>query len=291
MTATWTVVRLLGWAAPYLESHGSGSPRLDAELLLAAVLGCSRLELYLHHDRPLDREELAAFKALLLRRRQREPMAYILGEKEFWSLPFRVSPAVLIPRPETEHLVEEAIRIIDRHYPEGAFVVDFGTGCGNIILSLAAHYRQRPGYAWEGIDRSPAAVEVARANAERLDLAAVTWRVADLEAAAADPARPWQLVVSNPPYIPAGELAGLAPEVRQEPREALDGGRDGLDYYRVIARRLPALLPAGGWLLLEVGAGQAPAVADMLTAAGAGEVARVRDLQGIERVVVCQWMP
>lgn len=290
MAATWTVVSLLAWAAPYLESYGIDTPRLDAELLLGAVLGLDRLQLYLQHDRPLEAVELARFKALVIRRREREPLAYITGTREFWSLPLLVTPAVLIPRPDTELLVETAIGIIDEGYPGGAKVADFGTGSGAVILALAAHYRDRSGFHWQGIDLSDAAVAVARENAARLRLEGVRIDTADMTGHE-PPAGGWDIIVVNPPYIPRADLADLQPEVRREPAAALDGGPDGLHFYRRLAGRLERLLASGGRILFEVGAGQAPAVAGLLVAAGAGEIMTRRDLQDIERVVGGRWMP
>jgi release factor glutamine methyltransferase len=290
MAATWTVTSLLRWAALYLESYGIDTPRLDAELLLGAVLGLDRLQLYLQHDRPLEPAELARFKGLIIRRREREPLAYITGAREFCSLPLKVNPAVLIPRPETELLVETAVGIIDEGYPAGAGVVDFGTGSGAVVLALAAHFRHRPGFHWRGIDISAAAVALARENAARLNLQEVRFDIIDM-AAVQPPAGGWDVIVSNPPYIIHDDLAGLQPEVQQEPAVALDGGPDGLNYYRLLAGRGGQLLAPGGWILFEVGAGQAPAVAGLLAAAGMVEIMVRRDLQRIERVVGGRWMP
>ncbi|MBN2333334.1 MAG: peptide chain release factor N(5)-glutamine methyltransferase [Deltaproteobacteria bacterium] len=291
MSDLWTVISLLGWAAPYLEKHGVATPRLDAELLLARVLACRRLDLYLHHDRPLSADELAAFKKLLLRRRQREPIAHILGEREFWSLPFMVSPDVLVPRPETEHLVEAAAEILTDYYPDGGSVVDFGTGSGAIVLALANQFKEKQWYSWLGIDLSSKAVAVAKENARRLDLPQVRFAVADLRQIKPAAGETWDVVLANPPYIPTADLSSLSPEVCREPRAALDGGQDGLDYYRALSRRAAELLGGCGFMIVEVGDRQAAAVLALLAEQHPAALYTKRDLRGIERVVVGRWTP
>jgi release factor glutamine methyltransferase len=285
MNRTWTVLELLNWAAPYLEKHGSASPRLDAELLLARVLDCPRLELYLRFDQPLATAELAAFKEFIVARRKGVPVAYILGEKEFWSLTFGVGPEVLVPRPETDHLVEAALDFLAGAGPGPVRVVDIGTGCGNIVLALAHQLAGREKLHWFGVDNRPAAVARARENGRRLGLEQVDFRVSDLFAAF-DPARDrFDLVVSNPPYIERAALPGLPPEVRCEPAAALDGGPDGLDFYRRITTAATGFLKPGGALLFEVGADQAGPVKKILASSGYDAIAGRCDLAGHERVV------
>ncbi len=290
MSRNWTVIKLLEWAAPYLDKYGVTTPRLDAELLLANVLSCDRIDLYLNYDRPTSATERSAFKKLLVRRREREPIAYILGEKEFWSLPFTVNSDVLIPRPETEHLVEAAIAIINQHYSTGGTVVDLGTGSGNILLSLAHHFQNHTALNWLGFDLSPKAVETANKNARRLKLERVVFSVADLATVRPKPGQNWNIILSNPPYIPTAELKKLAGEVRHEPQRALDGGLDGLDYYRILTQRISSLLPDGGFLLVEVGDSQAEKVKALLVEQNPHSLDTVLDLQGIERVVSGQWI-
>ncbi len=290
MSENWTVIKLLSWAVPYLGKYGINTSRLDAELLLADALSCNRIDLYLNYDRPTSVTERAAFKKLLIRRREREPIAYILGQKEFWSLPFMVNPEVLIPRPETEHLVEAAIAIINQHYSAGGTVVDLGTGSGNILLSLAHHFRAHMALNWLGFDLSPKAVETAGKNARLLKLERVVFSVADLAAVQPKPGQNWDVILSNPPYIPTGELKKLASEVRQEPQKALDGGPDGLDYYRVLSQRILSLLPEGGFLIVEVGDGQAEKVKTLLAEQNPYSLDTVLDLQGMERVVIGRWI-
>ena len=278
MGEVWTVLKLLRWTADYFAGRGIDSPRLDAELLLAETLGLDRVGLYLNFERPLQAEELAAYREKVRRRAGREPLAYVLGRTEFWSLPFKVTSAVLVPRPDTELLVEEALK---RLPAATARLLDVGTGSGALAIALA---HERPGCTVTAIDVSPAALAVATENARANGVAE---RVAFIEAdLAALPAGPFDLVVANPPYIPTGDLPALMPEVRDfEPQLALDGGGDGLDACRALARQAGTVLAPGGWLLVEIGIGQAEAVRGLLTAAGLTDIFTARDLSGIERVV------
>ncbi|MCD6292061.1 MAG: peptide chain release factor N(5)-glutamine methyltransferase [Deltaproteobacteria bacterium] len=286
MSPAWTVLSLLNWAAPYLEKNGSTSPRLDAELLLAKVLACQRLDLYLRFDKPLAPAELASFKKLILERRQGVPVAYLLGEKEFWSLSFKVTPEVLVPRPETEHLVEAAINFLEEKFAQGCSVLDLGTGCGNIILALAHQFSDRAGFSWLGIDSRPAALEVAIRNARQLKLEAVTWLASDLFAALKAEHSSFGLVVANPPYIVSAEMASLPPEVQREPAAALDGGPDGLSFYHRIANSARNFLKPGGGLMFEVGDGQASEVKKILASNGYSAISGRFDLARCERVVM-----
>ena len=273
----WTVLKLLRWTADYFAGRGLDAPRLDAELLLAATLGLDRVGLYVNFERPLQADELAAYRERVRRRAGREPLAYILGQAEFWSLPLKVTPEVLIPRPETELLVEEALpRLTGRQQ-----VLDVGTGSGALAIALA-HERQE--LLVTAIDVSPAALAVAADNA-RSNGVAERIRFAQHDLGQLPPG-PFDLIVANPPYVPSGELATLMPEVRDfEPQLALDGGVDGLDAYRALARQAEVVLTASGWLLVEVGSGQAPAVQELFAGAGLKEILSARDLAGIERVV------
>lgn len=276
--ATWTILDVLRWTTGRFQERALPSPRLDAELLAASALGLARIQLYAQSDRPLVTSELGALRELVRRRQAGEPVAYITGHKEFWGLDLAVDPRVLIPRPDTETLVEEAL---ERVPPDAApKVADVGTGSGAIALALA---KERPNARVFATDVSPDALAVARGNAERLGLG-----ITILEGTLADPLRPlgaWDLVVANLPYVPTAEIARLSPEVGREPRLALDGGADGLDLLRALLAQTPDLLAAGGEVLLEVGAGQAPAVSGLCVAAGLVEVRTRRDLGGVERVV------
>lgn len=278
MAETWTVLKVLRWTADYFREKGIDSGRLDAEVLLADTLEFDRVGLYLHFDRPLSAEELASYRQRVARRAQREPLQYIIGETEFWSLPLRVTPEVLIPRADTEVLVEEALKKISGPVT----ILDVGTGSGAIAIALA---HELPDARVEAVDISPAALALAEGNARRHGLTGrMRFRQADLYQLEGGP---YDLVVANPPYIPPADMAGLMPEVRDhEPHLALCGGAaDGLAAYRALATASAPLLVPGGWLLVEVGIGQAEAVRGFFVEAGLAEIFTVRDLAGIERVV------
>jgi release factor glutamine methyltransferase len=275
----WTVRRVLEWATADFRGRALDSPRLDAELLLGSVLRCARLDLYTGMDRPLEPAELAAYREAIGRRRRREPVAHIVGEKEFWSLAFEVTPDVLVPRPDTETLVDTALRL-----GPGARLLDLCTGTGCAAIAIAS---ERPGLAVEAVDLSPAAAAVARRNAVRHGVAErVTVHEGDLYAPLPDGAR-YSMIVANPPYVPDAEIAVLAAELRREPRQALAGGADGLDVIRRILDGAPRFLAPGGSVLLEVDPRQAAIVAQELGPAALGARGEaVRDLAGSERVVV-----
>jgi release factor glutamine methyltransferase len=274
----WTVLRVLEWTAGYFRERGIPSARTDADLLLAATLRVDRVGLYLRYDQPLQAQELADFRAKVARRACHEPLAYILGEVEFWSLNFAVSPDVLIPRPDTEVLVEEALAV-DK---DAARVLDVGTGSGAIAIALAV---ERPHWQVSALDLSAAALAVARDNAQRHG---ADKRMRFLHGDLAHlPAEEFDLIVANPPYIPSKDLAGLMPDVRDyEPHLALDGGANGLAAYRALAAQAPAHLLSGGRLLVEIGQGQERAVAELFAQAGLEEIHTRADYAGIIRVVI-----
>ena len=271
-----TVARALDRARTALEAV-SGTARLDAEVLLAQALGWSRSQLLAHPGASLDPARARRFEALVERRRGGEPIAYITGRREFWSLEFAVTPDTLIPRPETEHLVEAVLGAVP---PDAAATIaDVGTGAGAIAVALA---RERPRSLLLGSDRSPAAVAVARANAARLGAGNVSFIVADACAVLAQGG--WDVIVSNPPYVAEGDPHLAAGDVRFEPREALVAGPWGLTMLETLAHQGPARLVAGGWLVLEHGRDQGPAVRALLADAGLGTIETIRDLAGNERV-------
>jgi release factor glutamine methyltransferase len=272
------------WSADYLEQRGVERARLDAEYLLAHVLGMGRLDMYLQHERPLEPAELAAFRPLLKRRAAREPLQYVLGRQAFRELDLEVGPGVLIPRPETEQLVEVVLGRARDRGSERLTALDVGTGSGAIALALLA---EGPFERVVATDASAAALEVAARNRDACGMA----HRLDLRAGAFfDPVAPgerFDVVVSNPPYVAEGERAALAPEVAAwEPAQALFAGADGLEALRSIVAGAPAVLLDGGLLALEVGDGQAEAVAALVRGRGEYDAVEVhRDLAGKERVV------
>ncbi len=278
MAERWTVLKILQWTADYFADKEIDSARLEAELLLAATLGLDRVGLYVNFERPLDAVELSAFRERVQRRAQREPIQYILGETEFWSLIFNVGPEVLVPRADTEVLVEESLARIKG----SARVLDVGTGSGAIAIALA---HEKPEILVTALDCSQPALDVARTNAQRNGVVdRVTCLLGDL---ASLPTGPFEMIVSNPPYIPSGDWQKLMPEVRDyEPRLALDGGDDGLQAYRQLAVQAGRVLVPGGWLLVEVGIGQAADVSALFKAAGLTEIGQRDDYAGIARVVM-----
>ena len=272
----WTVLKVLNWTKGYLAEKGVENSRLEAEWLLCATTGLDRVGLYVNFEKPLTDAELAAYRALVTRRARREPLQYLLGSQEFYGLDFLVSPAVLIPRHDTEVLVEEALR----RAPAGGSILDIGVGSGCIAVALA---KAIPGADVRGVEKSSSALALAQQNIERHAV-----RVTLFEGSLFEPfaGQRFDLIVSNPPYIPTADLADLQPEVREyEPVAALDGGADGLDYYRTIIPAAPEHLTPGGWLLVEIGIGQAEDVRGMFAAAGFTDIFTAKDPSLIERVV------
>ena len=276
----WTIVKILDWTRQYFADKGIENPRLDAEILLCAVLSCPRINLYVHFDQPLKADELAKYRGFVLRRGRQEPLAYILGEKAFMNYTFKVTPAVLVPRPETELLVESLVALNDSS--KKIKVLDLGTGSGAIIISLLSLLPLAEGTA---VDISPAALAVAAENAERLGVSErFTPILSDLYAKLPAGLQ-YDVIVSNPPYIPTEDIATLAADVQKEPKGALDGGRDGLDFYRrIIAGASDYLLP-GGLLAFEIGIHQGKAVSKLCQEHGYGVTAVRKDYAGIERMI------
>ena len=274
----WTLLRVLRWTQTRFTERGLRSPRLDAEVLLANILAMDRVSLYTHYDQPLTKEELAAYRELIRRRLAGEPVAYLVGKQEFWSISFAVDARVLVPRPETELVVEIALAALKGRFAPR--LVDVGTGSGAIAVAIA---HERPDAEIIAIDRSPAALELATKNAASAEVD-VEFLEGDLLAPVA--ARgPFSAIVSNPPYIADADFFTLPPEVLREPREALFGGADGLDVIRRLIAAAPPLLVPGGLLAIELGMGQAPEVMRLMSAAGLVGVIARKDLAGIERVV------
>lgn len=276
---TWTVREVIEWSAGDFKARNIESARLDAELLVAQALGIDRIGLYLDLERPLVDEERAAVRTLVTRRRAREPVAYILGHRDFYGRRFLVNHSVLIPRPDTEVLVERALEQIP--VDETRAVLDVGTGSGAVALTLAA---ERPLATVTATDLSASALEVARSNAEAMELLE---RVEFQEADIVNDAGIYDVVVSNPPYVTRGEHEALEPEVRDhEPELALVAGEDGLDVIRRLLSACLSVTRRKSELLVEVGAGQADAVRRLADERDAWEfVDTYDDLQGIARVV------
>ncbi len=281
----WTVAALLRWTTDFLSKKGIDAPALEARLLLAHVLECKPIEVLVRSfDEPTDAER-AKFRELITRRVQGWPVAYLVGSKDFFLLRFEVTPAVLIPRPDTETLVQKALELL-KSQPT-ARVLDIGTGCGCIAISLA---HQCPGIEVVAVDVSPDALEVARRNAKAHGVEGrVQFLHGDLIAPVPAEAL-FDLIVSNPPYISPSEIATLAPDVKDhEPRVALDGGPDGLAFYRRLAAEAGKFLKPGGALLLEIGYTQNNAVRAILSARPEWKLGEsVRDLGGRWRVVAAQ---
>ena len=268
----------LARARATLESTGT-TARLDAEVLLAHVLGWSRSRLHARCGERLDPVSARRFEALVERRRVGEPVAYLVGHREFWSLDLTVTPDTLVPRPETEHLVEAVLGVVAQD--ADAAIADIGTGSGAIALAIA---RDRPRAFVLGTDSSRAAIAVARENALRLRCDNACFIAADVCAALA-PGR-WSVVVSNPPYVAEDDPHLSTCGVRFEPRVALVSGPRGLTMLKTLARQGPSRLVPGGWLALEHGAGQASEVRDLLRGAGLEAIETIRDLAGNERVTL-----
>jgi release factor glutamine methyltransferase len=278
----WTVKGVLDWTARYFATKEVGSARIDAEVLLAHCLGKDRLYLYLNLDRPLSLQERERYRELVRRRAQREPVALIVGSKEFWSIQFKVAPGVLIPRPDTEILVEvvlEEIRAVS-----DPRVMEIGTGSGAVAVSIL---RENSIASVVATDIDAQALRTALLNAREADVASAFDCVASDIFSAICPGEKFDVICSNPPYIPTRDIQGLEPEITKfEPLRALDGGIDGLDVIRRIAQEARNYLKDHGAIIFEVGDGQADSVADILSdLCGCRTIRKFLDLSGKQRVV------
>jgi release factor glutamine methyltransferase len=289
----WNIVKLLKWTTSYFKSHGIDSPRATAEILLAHILKLKRIDLYLQYDQPLCSDELTRFKVLIKRRVKREPVAYIVGVKEFWSMDFIVTRNVLIPRPETECLVEAAISVLHQDAKQNAKgkslrVLELGTGSGAIILALASQHTEHLYFA---SDRSLQAVALAQENAGRHGLdKAVDFFCGDWLAPLSNDRHRFDMIISNPPYIRTGAIGRLQPEIYKfEPIAALDGDQDGLLCLRLIIDSAYRYLNPGGSLILEIGHDQKTEVKKTIDRCGNYEqVVFKKDYSGWDRVVQMQ---
>lgn len=283
MEETWTILRVLQWTTGHFKRRGIEQPRANAEVLLAHVLEIDRIQLYLHFDKPLGTAELARYRESVRRRAAREPSQYITGRQEFWSLEFEVGPAVLIPRPETEILVE---RSADLFRESVGTALDLGTGSGAVAVALA---RECPSIRIVGTDRSPEALAVAQRNSARhLVRDRVHFVAMDLFSAFRLPACAFDLIVSNPPYIGDADFEDLPPEIsRFEPERALRGnGPDGLDIIRRILADARSFLKKDGHLFIEIGKGQAEILLEIPPARfGMKRMEFIKDFSDIDRVL------
>ena len=268
----------------YFAGHGISNPRLEADLLLAKVLNLPRVRLYSAWDRVLTPAELQQYRELIAKRVQGWPNAYLVGKRAFLSWDFSVTPAVLVPRPETEILVEAVYdRVKSRQVVSG---VDVGTGSGIIAITLA---KLLPQSTWIALDISPEALEVARVNAKNLGVESrITFRCGDLLEPYLSEQMHFDLILANPPYIPTGDLPSLAPEVQKEPRQALDGGPDGLEVYRRLLPQAATLLNKDGFIAVEHGFDQREPLEKLFRQEGLTP-SPLRDLSGMDRVLIGQF--
>ena len=286
--ADFTIAGIRRLLTQQFHTAGLDSASADARILIGHALCLDHAALAAAGDRLVSAEVRKAVAALARRRLEREPVARIIGSKEFWSLPLCINASTLVPRPETETVVEVALAAIDASGPraQALHIADLGTGSGAILLALLS---ELPNASGIGTDTSFDALIVARANAERLGINRAAFVAGDM---ASPLGTRFDLIVSNPPYIASKEIAALTPEVRAfDPRSALDGGLDGLDYYRSLATSAPSLLRPGGALVVEIGAGQSEAVAELFSAAGLAPAPPQPDLNGIERVMLATSRP
>ena len=280
----WTIKKLLLWTTHYFQEHHLDSPRLDAELLLAHVLHKQRIYLYTDFDLIVEPSELALYREYIKKRVSGISTAAIIGEKEFMGLTFKVNEDVLIPRPDTETWLEKVIQY--HRNEQGLYVADLGTGSGAILLSFLYYCREDTGV---GVDISEKALAVAEENGKSLKMDdRVTWRRGDY-LTALEEGELFDGILTNPPYIPTGDIRGLAEEVRHEPMNALDGGADGLTFYRKLAEGAAEHLKDGGFLAAEFGIHQAADVVNLLKETGKFDSFEViNDYGGIERAVYCR---
>lgn len=285
VTDAWTISRISAWLARDLAAKGISSPRLEAELLVAHALRLRRLDLFLRFDQPLAPEELATLRALIERRRRHEPLAYLTGEREFYGRSLVVDRRVLIPRPETEHIVDVVVDALRARGGARPTMLDLCTGSGCVAIACALAV---PALSVDAVDLSPDALEVARANVSRHKLdERVALYEGDLYKPLGD--KRFDVITANPPYIPRGEIAGLMPEVSgHEPHLALDGGPDGTDVLRALFAGALGRLSPGGLIAVEVGHDQGAWVVGHAAERGLVGARMVRDLAGIERVLVAR---
>ena len=284
----WTILEVLQWGTSYLAEKGFDESRLTIELLLSHILRLQRIQLYTNFEKPLTQTELASFKILLQRRLQHEPLQYIIGTTEFMGREFLVDKRVLIPRPETEVLVEVAIRYAKENFPGSPIkILDIGTGSGCLAVTCAAMIEN---VAVTAFDVSEDAIDVARSNAQRSGVdETIAFSVRDVFTAGADFSEKFHLILSNPPYISKSEFDGLAPEIREfEPSSATTDGGDGLSFYRRIASVATALIESNGAVIVEHAYNQELAVQEIFRNAGWNTMESITDYSGNPRCLVAK---
>jgi len=284
----WTIGRLLSWTGDYFKSKGVDEPTLSAQLLLSKVIGCSKVDLYLRYEQVVEKSKRDEFRELVKRAVEGEPIAYLVGHKEFFSLDFLVNRSVLIPRPETEILVQWVVRKVKGGFsgPGNTMtILDIGTGSGCIAISLAKYV---PGSIQvTAVDKSPEAIELAKTNADRNKIKDIRFLVSDLFEAVSDQKRVFSFIVSNPPYITEEDYGRLPKNIKEyEPSEALVAGPDGLQVIRRIITQAGEFLKPGGFLVMEIGYNQREAVSKILEEQGYTDIEFERDGADIPRVVV-----
>ncbi len=281
----WTVRRVLDWTIGYLKENNCENPRLDAEILLAHARRCQRIQLYTQYDQPLSDNERTLMRSLVKRRAAAEPVAYLVGHREFFSLEFEVAPEVFIPRPDTETLVSLALDLLKPLKSPQVLELCTGTGC--VPIAIAKNHST---VAVTTVEKNPAPFSVAQRNIEKH---ALTDRVNLLRGDLFEPIEPrkqFDIVVSNPPYIPKAEISTLDADVRShEPHEALDGGEDGFDIIRLLVQQSPDYLKSGGWLMFELSPEQAESACQLMRERGYSDVRSEDDLSAQPRVVLGCW--
>jgi len=277
----WRVVDLLQWITKDFESKGIESSRLDAELILSYALKLDRVQLYINFDRPVIEEELKIIRRLVTRRRRREPIAYIIGKKEFYSIELKMEPGVFIPRPETEILVDTSLKYIKR----GDKILDIGIGSGAISIALAKNIRD---IKIIGIDINEKACILAKENIERYNLSdIIEVRHISMERFFKESEEKFDIVVSNPPYVPTEEIKDLMPEIKDfEPREAIDGGKDGISFIKKLIKGVKKILKGEGRVIIEIGDGQLPLLKEELKNSNFIIEEVSKDLAKKDRVIV-----
>lgn len=279
----WTIIKILKWTEDFFQQKNIASARLDAEVLLAKVLGYERIQLYVRYEQPLTKEELSKYREMIVKRAQGWPVAYILGTKQFMHFELKVTPAVLIPRPETELLVEGVLQL-PLAENETITVLDLCTGSGAIGLALAMY---RPNWQITSSDISAAALQVAKENATNYQLNERI-RFIESDLFQSIPVAAYQVIVANPPYIALKDKASLSREVLQEPAQALFAPKEGLALYARLAQEAVRYLAPQGWIALEYGQGQATAIIELFKAAGYSKFEVRADYAGIERMLFIQ---